>query len=96
VRFPPFNLAIASMSALIERPSWKALQEHAARMRDVRILDLFDLDPERARDFSVDAAGVFLDYSKNPLTRETMALLFAAAEDARSRSEPCSRGGGST
>lgn len=46
------------------------------------MLDLFELDPDRARDFSIQAAGVFLDYSRNPITRESLALLFAAAEDA--------------
>ena len=67
---------------LTDRPTWKALDEHAREMRDVRILDLFARDPERSRSFSIEACGLLLDYSKNPLTAETRRLLIAAAEDA--------------
>ncbi len=51
-------------------------------MRTARILDLFASDPNRVTDFSLEAAGWFLDYSKNPVSRETIRLLIAAAEDA--------------
>ncbi|HWQ37787.1 MAG TPA: glucose-6-phosphate isomerase [Burkholderiales bacterium] len=70
------------MARLTERSSWKALHAHAQRMRHVSILDLFERDPRRAQDFSLEACGLFLDYSKNPLTRETLSLLIAAAGDA--------------
>jgi glucose-6-phosphate isomerase len=67
---------------LTERQSWRALGAHAVQMRDARMLDLFAADPRRSEEFSLEAAGLFLDYSRNPLTRETVALLAAAAGDA--------------
>ncbi len=70
------------MASLTARASWKALAAHARELRDVRIASLFETAPARARDFSLEAAGLFLDYSKNPLTEETLRLLVAAAEDA--------------
>jgi glucose-6-phosphate isomerase len=70
------------MTRLTERASWKALAAHATELRGQRILDLFDEDPGRAQDFSLEAAGLFLDYSRNPLTRQTRSLLTAAAADA--------------
>ena len=66
---------------LNERPAWKALEAHAAQMRHVRMIELFSADPARARDFSIEAAGLFLDYSKNPVASDTLRLLVAAAED---------------
>ncbi len=67
------------MARLSERASWKALQAHAARpgARDIR--GLFQRDPQRAAHYCVEAAGLFLDYSKNPLSDETLQLLLALA-----------------
>ena len=70
------------MSRLTERPAWKALTAHAHEIRGLRMLDLFSGDPARAQDFAAEAAGLYLDYSKNPLTRETLSLLVALAEEA--------------
>ncbi|MEX0959503.1 MAG: glucose-6-phosphate isomerase [Burkholderiales bacterium] len=71
------------MSRLTERPAWKALTAHAHELRGLRMLDLFSEDPARAQDFAAEAAGLYLDYSKNPLTRETLGLLVALAEEAQ-------------
>ena len=73
---------IAPAMRLNERPAWKSLEAHAEQMRQVRMTDLFGADPARVQDFCVEAAGLFLDYSKNPLVRDTLRLLVAAAEDA--------------
>jgi glucose-6-phosphate isomerase len=70
------------MTRLTERASWKALAAQATELRERRILDLFAEDPGRVQDFSLEAAGLFLDYSRNPLTRQTLSLLIAAARDA--------------
>ena len=70
------------MPRLHERPAWKALEAHALEMREARIADLFAQDPARAQGFSVAACGLLLDYSKNPLSRQTRRLLVALAEDA--------------
>ncbi len=68
------------MARLIERSSWKSLEAHAARPGATNILAMFDADPNRARNFSVEAAGLFLDYSKNPVSQETLELLLSLAE----------------
>ena len=70
------------MLRLHERPAWKALEAHALEMREARIADLFADDPARAQAFSVAACGLLLDYSKNPLSRQTRRLLVTLAEDA--------------
>ena len=67
---------------LTDRATWKALDAHSREMGDARILDLFAQDPQRAQAFSIEACGILLDYSKNPLSAETRRLLAALAEDA--------------
>lgn len=68
------------MARLSERSSWKTLEAHAARPGATDILALFDADPNRATNFSVEAAGLLLDYSKNPVSQETLQLLLSLAE----------------
>ncbi len=58
---------------------WAALQQHFEATRDVRLRDLFAGDPDRAAALSAEGAGLFLDYSKNLLTAETLRLLVALA-----------------
>jgi glucose-6-phosphate isomerase len=70
------------MARLTERPAWKALEGHAQATRDLRMLDLFAQDPQRATDFSLEACGLLYDYSKNPVSVETRRLLVALAEDS--------------
>ncbi len=62
--------------------AWNDLAAHAEEMRDVDLRDLFARDPERFTEFSLSMGPVFLDYSKNPVTRETMELLFRLAREA--------------
>ena len=62
--------------------AWKALEDHQRQMRDVSLRDLFAADPERGRSLTAEAAGVFLDYSKNRVTGETLNLLAGLAEQA--------------
>ncbi len=67
---------------LTDRPTWEALHAHSRDMGDVRILDLFARDRQRAQSFSIEACGMLLDYSKNPVSADTRRLLVALAEDA--------------
>ena len=67
---------------LTDRSTWKALAAHAREAGDIRILDLFSQDPQRALAFSIEACGLLLDYSKNPVSAETRRLLVALAEEA--------------
>jgi glucose-6-phosphate isomerase len=61
-------------------PEWLALKEHAAGMKRQHLRDLFAADPERGRRFALQAEGIYLDFSKNPLNDETMKRLFALAK----------------
>ncbi len=70
------------MERLSERASWKALAAHAARPGATDIIGLFDADSNRANNFSLEAAGLVLDYSKNPVSSETLELLVTLAEHA--------------
>jgi glucose-6-phosphate isomerase len=72
---------MAGGTPLPERASWKALQEHHARVRELHLRQLFAEDSERAERFTVEAAGICLDYSKNRITGETLALLVRLAEE---------------
>ncbi|MBM3487057.1 MAG: glucose-6-phosphate isomerase [Alphaproteobacteria bacterium] len=63
------------MSALTRSPAWQALKDHRRAMRRVHMRSLFADDPGRFDRFSLEAAGLRLDYSKNIVTEETMARL---------------------
>jgi glucose-6-phosphate isomerase len=69
-------------AALRQRPAWKALADHCAIVRDLHLRQLFAADPRRGERFAVEAAGVYLDYSKNRVTEETLALLLRLAEES--------------
>jgi glucose-6-phosphate isomerase len=68
---------------------WQALAEHHREVGDRHLRDLFAEDPSRGTDLTVRAGDLYLDYSKNRLTRETVRLLAALAERAglRERTE---------
>ena len=69
------------MTALTELHTWRALRAHAAEMKDLHLRELFAADPGRGEQFVAEAAGLFLDYSKNRITRETVRLLLALADE---------------
>ena len=68
------------MSQLTQSAGWKALARHAAQQKSVSLLDLFTKDPLRAERLSCEAAGLYLDYSKQRASRETLDLLVRLAE----------------
>jgi glucose-6-phosphate isomerase len=80
--------------ALLERPAWAALQAHHAAIAPRHLRELFAEDPERGSRFALDAAGIYLDYSKNRITTDTIALLMKLAEESglRARIEAMFRG----
>jgi glucose-6-phosphate isomerase len=55
--------------------AWSALTEHYAKIRDVHLRDLFASDPDRGERMTAEGPGLYLDYSKNRITDETVALL---------------------
>ncbi|MGD0187490.1 MAG: glucose-6-phosphate isomerase [Roseiarcus sp.] len=69
------------MTALTATASWRALAAHHAQIKDVHLRTLFADDPGRAERFSAEGAGLFLDYSKNRITDETLRLLLRLAEE---------------
>ena len=73
---------------------WQALAEHHRAVRDRHLRDLFAEDPRRGTELVVTAGDLYLDYSKNRLTRETVRLLAALAERVglRERTEAMFRG----
>ncbi len=69
------------MTALRERPAWAALENHYAEIRDVHLRDLFAADPDRGERLAAEGAGLYLDYSKNRVTDETLGLLLELADE---------------
>ncbi len=67
---------------LTERPAWKSLEAHRQKARSLHLRDLFAYDSERGRRFTAEAAGIYLDYSKNRITDETLELLTQLAEES--------------
>ncbi len=76
---PPPSSAIAPLR---NRPAFKALEEHCAKLRTLHLRQLFAEDPERSQRFSVRALGLYFDYSKNRITSETTRLLLELAEQS--------------
>ena len=79
---------------LTARESWKALQAHQEKIREVHLRTLFAEDAKRGERLTGEAAGIYLDYSKNRVTDETLALLRRLAEESglRERIEAMFRG----
>ncbi len=70
---------------LTTHPAWVALGKHSAALRDVHLRTLFASDPSRGERLTLEAAGLYLDYSKNRVTDETLALLLELAEQSELR-----------
>ena len=64
------------------RPAWTALEKHHAELGDRHLRDLFADDPDRGTRLVAEGAGLFLDYSKNRITDETMTLLTQLADES--------------
>ncbi len=75
----------STLTPLTQRPAWKALEAHYQKIRDVHLRTLFAGDPQRGERFALEAAGIYLDYSKNRVTEETIQLLLQLAESSRLR-----------
>jgi glucose-6-phosphate isomerase len=68
---------------LVPSPAWQALVAHRESLRSTSLRELFASDPARGERLTLEAAGVYLDFSKNLCTDETLRLLVALAEQAR-------------
>jgi glucose-6-phosphate isomerase len=74
------------LEPLTKRKAWKELQAHHEKIGELHLRNLFSGDPQRGERMTVEAAGIFLDYSKNRVTSETLQLLLKLAEEAELRS----------
>ena len=70
------------MPGIIDTPEWQELARHHAQVRDVHLRDLFAADPHRGETLCIEAGDLYLDYSKNRLTADTMTRLVALARRA--------------
>jgi len=70
------------MPALRKRPAWNSLKRHHQAIKSVHLRQLFSEDPKRADRMTVEAAGVYLDYSKNRVNGQTLELLLRLAEES--------------
>ena len=71
-----------TLPPLTQRPEWKALEEHYHKIRGMHLRTLFAEDSGRGERFALEAVGIYLDYSKNRITDETLRLLLKLAESA--------------
>jgi glucose-6-phosphate isomerase len=65
-----------------ERPAWQALSSHYQETKDLHLRKLFQDDPKRGEHMTLEAAGLYLDYSKNRITDDTLRLLLELAEES--------------
>src|SRR5512147_458001 len=74
-----------SIKPLAERQEWKSLAAHYQEVRELHLRKLFTDDPERAARMTAEALGLYLDYSKNRITDETIKMLLQLAEESGMR-----------
>ena len=78
---------IAGIRSVTAAPTWKALEAHYQKVRELHLRKLFADDPKRGERMTIEAQGIYLDYSKNRITDETLKLLLQLAEEC-----DCGRG----
>jgi len=71
----------AQPTPLTQRRAWKSLKTHYKKIRDTHLRQLFADDPKRGERLTLEAVGLFLDYSKNRVTDETLKLLIKLARE---------------
>ena len=72
----------AQIAPLTERKAWKALGAHHQNIRELHLRKLFADDPNRGERMAAEALGLYVDYSKNRITDETLKLLLQLAEES--------------
>ena len=70
------------MPSLRKRPAWALLEKHHQKLKAVHLRQLFASDRERGERLAIEAAGLYLDYSKNRITDETLRLLLQLARES--------------
>jgi glucose-6-phosphate isomerase len=67
--------------SLVDQPAWKALKAHSEEIAKTTLRQLFDKDAQRGTRYTADAVGIFIDYSKNRITDDTLKLLLQLANE---------------
>jgi glucose-6-phosphate isomerase len=78
----PMSTTAPTTPPLMSRPAWQALDKHHQQLQARHLRELFAEDPGRGERLLAEGAGLYLDYSKNRITDETLGLLVALAEEA--------------
>ena len=73
-------------------PAWQALTVHYDKIKTLHLREMFANDPSRGERFVAEGAGLYLDYSKNRITEETLRLLLRLAEERGVARRDVSRG----
>jgi glucose-6-phosphate isomerase len=75
-------MAAPDLTPLRERSAWKELSAHYDQIRGTHLRDLFATDPRRGERLTLDACGIYLDYSKNRVTYDTIRMLLQLADES--------------
>ena len=75
-------MAAPDLTPLRERSAWKELSAHYDQIGDTHLRDLFATDPHRGERLTLDACGIYLDYSKNRVTYDTIRMLLQLADQS--------------
>jgi glucose-6-phosphate isomerase len=75
-------MTFSASTPLRQRPAYRALEQHYAAIKDEQLKDLFAGDPSRGTELTLEAEGIYLDYSKQRVTAETIGLLVELAEQS--------------
>jgi len=88
------SMCMASSESITQGAAWTALAAHHEKVRGLHLRKLFAEDPKRGERMSAEAAGIYLDYSKNRITDETLKLLLQLAQQTglRARIDAMFRG----
>jgi glucose-6-phosphate isomerase len=73
--------SVTSKAPVDQSKAWKSLASHSLKLKELHLRDLFKEDPKRGEKMTVEAEGIYLDYSKNRVTNETITLLLELAEE---------------
>src|SRR5208283_993566 len=76
-------LASGAKRSTVKRQAWKDLTTHYKNVRELHLRQLFAADPKRGKRMAAEALGIYLDYSKNRITDETLRLLIRLTEESR-------------
>ena len=78
----PLDTDMGEVEPLLRRKAWKSLEVHSQDLKRTHLRDLFAADAQRGKRMILEAAGIFLDYSKNRITEQTIELLVQLAEES--------------